>query len=1670
MDTIPSWAADATDTAVPDWAATKADDAESELHASVPPAWADEPKTDLSKVQLSDYDRYSLAVARGATPEDYSQGVPLPQNPDFDFTRATHGDAMLAVPLAIGAKIAGNKDPEAFPFKPLLNLPKYSDEDLAGLPAASQKLAGAWNALSSDVSGLTAPETLTQIFTGGSTKAVQLAFLGQMAAHFPDLAENVSKAKTPAEKAAAWTHLIDTSVMAGLLAKGFKESKVQGPTPKVEGPMATGEVLQMPEGARPPEEVQGPTAQVQSPEPAVESPESTVPSPQPEVAKPVEQEPTEGAETEEPSVAPGEAPRPTTLDTSTIADHGLTEDRIARTDRVEAGVPIQTFERPPDILDDIETHAGGVRIPDTADFDYVRAGFKELSQSKAADLGGFKLKKLFQGTAPDEALKALHEEGLWRKVTTPDELFQKMLGAAEARVEWMKQEKAAAKFKPESTVHSPQSTVETPDWAVAEVGPMDYVGMGGAVPKEFEINKGLPTAIKNAAVDAERVKRGLPPAMEPARRSFGDVWDQANAILDRAPDAPEQLMNELREQPRALTDTEDALLLQQQIYLQNEYGKVTRELAQAYDDAQQFPNRLDAVADLKGRAAKLSDDLLDLYNINKRVGTETGRGLAARRMMAYEDYSLAKMEIDKRAAKGGLQLSDGERAEVQRLHDQIAATQKAYDEYVAKTEAERAERQAKEEINDIVNRVAKTPGYDRNVLSLADRIVGALEKEADKARARLKDRFQRLNSGVDPTIVADLAVVGAAKIARGALDITRWSKEMIDEFGEEVAPFLNSVWKRANEKLDESVNRVAKGKTAIAVRRAVRKEDVTGQRESIIEGLRSLRTATKGKIPFQDLGPYARKLAENFIRSGIKDRDALIDAVHGVLTKEVDPNLSRRQAMDAISGYGDFKPLNQDAIAKELRDLKGQMQQVAKLEDIQGKQPLQKTGVERRVPSDVERRLIQQVNEAKRRFGVVNTDPATQLKSALDAIKTRLRNQIKDLDFQISTKEKIVRGKSAVPFDAEATVLKMERDKRKLQYDEIFTKPGLTDAQRVQNALRTVKASIEEYERRLATKDIAKLESKTPNTPELQQVRTRRDALRAEYQAMVDALDPQRRERAALASLKTRLANRTAELQDRLARSDFATRPRKTISLDPEAERLKADMERAKQAFQRGLLEDRLKQRPWYVKTQDTFLRWRRGFLLSSPVTLAKLTSAAVQRLMIAPIEEGIGAGISKVLPGLADRAPREGGLNVNAEAKALTEGWLQGMKDSWHQLRTGESSLDVIYGRGREGAIGESDVQPRSVIDFFGHLHGALKAPVKRAEFTRSFEKRSAWNLRHGIDVRDPGVQMRTAVEAYKDANRSIFLQDNRVVSAYKAALARLEQPPKGSKTAPIGGKLAATTARALLPIVRVPTNLVAETFQYALGTVSGSARFALAMRKGLENLSPDQADLIMRHLKKGSIGGALLLAGYLMPNAIGGYYQAGQKRDKNDVPIGGIHIGGMTVPSYLLHNPLLETLQLGATIRRVADSKLRKSDPNPQGLPAGLAAGALGLTEAVPFAREMLETSKAFDPHSRGAFVGELGKSLAVPQVIQWAAQQTDKDAQGNVVARKPQNALQHIETGIPVLRHNVPTAKLPTNPMVSRLMQQMRGGTPEMRDSIRQALTKAVGTNAPALPPRK
>jgi hypothetical protein len=277
---------------------------------------------------------------------------------------------------------------------------------------------------------------------------------------------------------------------------------------------------------------------------------------------------------------------------------------------------------------------------------------------------------------------------------------------------------------------------------------------------------------------------------------------------------------------------------------------------------------------------------------------------------------------------------------------------------------------------------------------------------------------------------------------------------------------------------------------------------------------------------------------------------------------------------------------------------------------------------------------------------------------------------------------------------------------------------------------------------------------------------------------------------------------------------------------------------------------------------------------------------------------------------------------------------------------------------------------------------------------FTRSMLQRIDFGASRGEDVTSPAALARMGVEAYKDANRAIFLQDNRVTDAYKRAVRSLRSPEAG-----VGANLLGTAADLALPIVKVPTNIAAEAFEYATGAVTGSVEAARALRAGVEKLTPDQADSIMRQLRKGSIGLAMLAYGLASPQSFGGFYRRGRKDEETGPPM-SMTIGGQTIPSVFLHHPLFLVGQFGATLRQ-----------------SGLGDAAVGALEEIPFVREMTEIDKAIDPKTRGRFFGEFAKSLAIPQFIQWFA------GLGDDQKRRPTNLTEYIESGIPGLRQNVP-----------------------------------------------
>jgi hypothetical protein len=405
------------------------------------------------------------------------------------------------------------------------------------------------------------------------------------------------------------------------------------------------------------------------------------------------------------------------------------------------------------------------------------------------------------------------------------------------------------------------------------------VGMGGAIPEEFARGQGSATSIKNATVDSERAKRGLPPAMEPARRSFGQVWDQAMAAVDRDPKVVDALIESLQKKPRALTDFEDALLLHRQLDLHHEYDKATRDLAQAYEDAKQFPEREAQAVEEKLRVARLSDELQSLYDLGKKVGTETGRGLNARKMMAHEDFTLAKMELESRAARGGRQLTDGERAEITALHDKIAESQKRYDEYVSQSQDRISKLEAQAAIDKLKVEAAKEgPAIHPKIIEIAEKLVKQLDARADAARARIKARMGKFNAGVDPTVLLDVADIGASYLGHKVLDSVKWADKMVGELGEWIRPHLDEIRKASEKRVNDLADKSGR---AVEVKKALTGLPVEEQAKAIAEKIKEKKD--KGKL--DEITWYVQRLARIFVQGGIKDREALIDKVHEAIAK-----------------------------------------------------------------------------------------------------------------------------------------------------------------------------------------------------------------------------------------------------------------------------------------------------------------------------------------------------------------------------------------------------------------------------------------------------------------------------------------------------------------------------------------------------------------------------------------------------------------------------------------------------------------------------------------------------------------------------------------------------------------------------------------------------------------
>jgi len=718
--------------------------------------------------------------------------------------------------------------------------------------------------------------------------------------------------------------------------------------------------------------------------------------------------------------------------------------------------------------------------------------------------------------------------------------------------------------------------------------------------------EGKAYSIKNEATDARREEMGLPPVYKEAQHGFGErVWGEAMETAEADPTAPERVVSRIQSEAQkrdaptnlkslvggsesvAVSAKEQALLLHHNVTLETEYESVfrEREAARETGDAEAESN---AEARLRGLELRMND----AHRAYHLAGTAASHSMHLRKLWVQSDFSITTMtsrrsQITAELVEQGEMTPEQRNAELEEVrtqHAEIQALAQKEVEAIDTADERAATKQSKRVHRKLAGPDADAPAISPEVQAVAERIIGRLNKRRDAAIERLKKKGYRFHAGIDLSDVADYTDIAVAAAATTGRDFALWSAEMIRLLGDTVKPHLDELYKVVRDGLDNAIDAmIDQGGGRLAKRnRASVKGAITGKTVAEVRDAALQRVSDKvDEGAVDDIHGAAQALAKSVIGEGVKDRDAVVDRVHEML-REVVPEITRRDTMDAISGYGRFRQRSKKEINRELGRIRGELQNVAKLQDMQSKtsdtgaaipgRQAKLTGLEQREKESEELRLIAKVNELKRKGGFLGTNAANNLKSALAAVKTRLNNQIKSLEHQIEHGP-IVKKPSDVQLDEEAMVLRARRDELREQFTAIFGKKELTDEQRVSRAIAAVEKSTAELQRRIDNRDLfpEKKKSKTPNTKELQAAKAERDALKAELKELQLLANPKPTpEEAWNVQFQKRAARQIADMERRLAEGDFSKRETPEYKPDEKTIEARKKLQDAKRVYSRA--------------------------------------------------------------------------------------------------------------------------------------------------------------------------------------------------------------------------------------------------------------------------------------------------------------------------------------------------------------------------------------------------------------------------------------------------------------------------------------------------------------------
>lgn len=578
------------------------------------------------------------------------------------------------------------------------------------------------------------------------------------------------------------------------------------------------------------------------------------------------------------------------------------------------------------------------------------------------------------------------------------------------------------------------------------------------------ITKAITAADRKAfGYDAATPRESVPNAVTIERAKAALEATTAHEA-DPSTDAPSQrtgkaLINHLNDNPDLqASPVEKALILHEKVRSQAEVERAEKSGANLPADAT-AKEREDAA----GRLANADMHRLAVLEAAERTGSLSGAALQAQKLLVNKSFELQPL-LDRaliaknRGSETKQTLTSEEKADIKKQHDELKETVKQRDAEIE--QLQNKQRQMEEDAH--VEYLERQAGIKKKSPAKAARDAD-LDKKIREARERLRKSLGQTNSGVDPTILKDLGIIGVSYLRKGARNLSDFTKALVKEFGEKYRPHAEEIYK-------ESRNALKGPKSP--------------------EELLALVDKNK-EIP--------KRLIYNMVKGYIDlgEKDA-VTKVHEQI-KTVWPGTTRDMVSDAFTGYGNVKVPSLDQTTKNLNEYRRYEKLLRTRDDLlAGKEPL--TAKAKKEKSDHVAALEKEIKTLRPK-----PDRKVAVRDSLTAVKTRLQNETKVYEKAVKDHEAIPPKSRSVQYDAEATQLKQRRNEAKAAYDKIFTDPNLKENQKIKQTIKLLDKQIAEEDKMQKEGILKKPSSKKTSSLFTPEISDRQNELATKRQLREDA-------------------------------------------------------------------------------------------------------------------------------------------------------------------------------------------------------------------------------------------------------------------------------------------------------------------------------------------------------------------------------------------------------------------------------------------------------------------------------------------------------------------------------------------------------------------------------------